>query len=216
MSTDDLIEQMARELTPVASLPAPGKRTLAWTLGAAVCLGLLVAGVAAVGGVGWSSVGASFWLSQAAAIATGVLASVAAFASVVPGAAGGVRWWAAAAAVVWLVTLAGVPVGNVEWSSVAAADELPCVGFIVLGGVPLAVLLVRMLRRGAPLTPAATAAFAALAVGSLASVGACLSLPHANGVITLVWHGGVVLALVALAGWGGRRLFSWRGYERSG
>jgi hypothetical protein len=71
-------------------------------------------------------------------------------------------------------------------------------------------VLAVMLRRGAPLTPGATAALAALAVAALANVGACLSLPHANSAITVVWHGGVVLVLAAVAALAARLLFGWR------
>ena len=70
-------------------------------------------------------------------------------------------------------------------------------------------VLTVMLRRGAPLNPAATAALAALAVGAMANVGACLSLPHANSAITLVWHGGVVLVLAAVAALTARLVFGW-------
>ena len=70
-------------------------------------------------------------------------------------------------------------------------------------------VLTVMLRRGAPLNPAATAALAALAVGAMANVGACLSLPHANNAITLVWHGGVVLVLAAVAALTARLVFRW-------
>jgi hypothetical protein len=77
----------------------------------------------------------------------------------------------------------------------------------------MAVLAV-MLRRGAPLAPAATAALVALAVGTLANVGACWSLPHASNEITLVWHGGTVLALVLVAALAGRAVFRWRVHAR--
>jgi hypothetical protein len=121
------------------------------------------------------------------------------------------RWWAAAAALVWLATLGAAPSADFDWSKVAAAShEWICVGFIVLGGAPLAAVIARMLRRGAPLSPATTAAFAALAVGALANVGACVALPHASGAITLVWHGSVVLASIVLAALLGGLAFSWR------
>jgi hypothetical protein len=84
------------------------------------------------------------------------------------------------------------------------------VGFIVAGGAPLLAVLAWMLRRGAPLEPATTAAFAALAVAALANVGACVSLPHANNAVTLFWHGGVVAAVTVGAAVCGRLLFSWR------
>jgi hypothetical protein len=209
MNTDDLIERLARSPEPVRVLPPPAARAAAWVLGTAVYVGALALAMMAVNGVEWAAASAAFWWSLAASVAAGVLASVAAFASVVPGAQQRAGWGALAAAALWLVASASVPV--VDWSTVATANhEWLCVGFIVLGGAPLGVLLVRLLRRGAPLTPVKTAAFAALAVGALANAGACLSLPHDNGAVTLAWHGGILLALIAGAALWGRRLFSWR------
>jgi hypothetical protein len=150
-------------------------------------------------------------VSQAAAVVTGVLAALAAFNSVVPGSPN-LRVWAVLAGVVWLGTL--VMSSAWDWAAVATAShEWLCVGFIVLGGAPLMVALAVMLRRGAPLRPAATGALAALAVGALANVGACLSLPHANGAITFAWHGGTVVLLVAAAAWSGQLVFRWSGAQ---
>jgi hypothetical protein len=212
MNTNDLIERMAQGLEPVTPLPSPGKRAASWSLAAALYLGLLVLAMAWVDGVAGAG-GTAFWLSQAAAIATGALASGAAFASVVPGFSSRLRWWAAAGAVVWLATLVAAPPADADWSAVAVAaagHEWLCVGFIVIGGAPLGAGLAWMLRRGAPLSPATTAALAALAVATLANVGACLALPHANSAVTFAWHGGVAVALVVLGALCGRGVFRWR------
>jgi hypothetical protein len=210
LDTDDLIETMAQELQPVAPLPPHGKRAAAWLSGAALYVGALVFGLAWMNGIAGTA-GAAFWWSQAAAVAVGVLAGAAAFESVVPGAASSLRWWAITAAVVWLGILAASLQGGVDWSAVAGANhEWLCVGFIVIGGAPLAAALVRMLRYGAPLAPATTAAYVVLAAASLAGVGACLALPHPNGAVTLVWHGGLTLLLVVAASAGGPLVFSWR------
>jgi hypothetical protein len=112
---------------------------------------------------------------------------------------------------VWVVTLASTAVVDADWSAISSAThEWWCVGFIVAGGAPLLAVLVWMLRRGAPLDPATTAAFAALSVAALANVGACISLPHANNAITLAWHGGVIAAATIGAAACGRLLFGWR------
>ena len=101
-------------------------------------------------------------------------------------------------------TLAAAP-GSMDWAAVPEArHEWWCVGFIVVGGAPLAAVLARMLRRGAPLAPGTTAAYATLSVAALTNVGACLSLPHPNGAVTLAWHGGVTFVLVLLAAVAGR------------
>jgi hypothetical protein len=155
--------------------------------------------------------GASFWLSQAAALAMGVLASSAAFASVVPGLANRAGVLAVGAGLVWLATLLAAPGVTADWSAVAdASHEWVCVGFIVMGGAPLAIVLARMLRSGAPLRPSTTAAFVVLAAAALSNAGACFSLPHANGAVTFAWHGAVVLVLMILAASTGRLVFGWR------
>ncbi|MEO8464645.1 MAG: NrsF family protein [Gammaproteobacteria bacterium] len=211
MNTEDLIENLGQELRPVAPLWPPGRRAAAWCIGAAVYLGLLVA-VMSTANARAGGAGVAFWASQIAAVVMGLLASRAAFVSVVPGLSKRSRLWAAVAvaALVWLATLVAASPRDFEWAAVLTTrHEWVCVGFIIIGGAPLMWMLAVMLRRGAPLHPAATAAFAALAVGALANVGACLSLPHANSAITFAWHGGVVLALVAVAALAGRFVFAW-------
>jgi hypothetical protein len=92
---------------------------------------------------------------------------------------------------------------------VAAPHEWLCIAMIVGGGALPAVLMVRMLRCGAPLTPGLTTALGALAVTGLANVGACLSHPHPSDAVVLIWHGGTIAALVACAAWVGRNLLNW-------
>jgi hypothetical protein len=209
MNTNDLIENLAQGLKPMEPLWRPGKRAAAWSLAAALYVGILVAGMS-IATVGAEGAGAGFWVSQLAAVAMGVLASRAAFASVVPGSSQRAWRWAVLAAVVWLGTLVFASPWDLDWATVSGAThEWLCVGFIVIGGAPLMVGLAAMLRRGAPLTPGATAALAALAVAGLANVGACLSLPHTNSAITFAWHGGVVLALVCVAALSGHLVFKW-------
>lgn len=209
MNTNDLIDSLAEGLEPAAPLWSPGKRTLAWFLGALLYVGVLIAAMSFADK--WSGDGWLVWLPQLAAIVTGLLASGAAFASVVPGVPQRLRVWAGVAALTWLgIVLAASP-AEVDWASVPGANhEWGCVGVIVVGGAPLMWALLFMLRRGAPLRPAVTGALAALTVGALTNIAACVSLPHANGAITFAWHGGVVLALVLIAAAGGHLVFEWR------
>ena len=90
--------------------------------------------------------------------------------------------------------------------------DWPCVAAMALGTtVPFGAMAI-MARRGAPLAPGATAAFAALAGGALSSVTACLarSSPHPTTSTVLAWHLGTLLMLVLLAVSIGHRLFRWR------
>jgi hypothetical protein len=210
MNTNDLMEDLARGLTPVAPLRRPGRRALTWFVGALLYVGVLVAMMSAAGPDA-AGAGTGFWVSQLAAVVLALTASRAAFASVVPGLPNHSRVWAGVAALVWLGTLVVSSPWTFDWATVVGAShEWLCVGFIVIGGAPLMLLLTAMLRRGAPLRPGATAALAALAVGASANVGACLSLPHANSAITSAWHGGVVVAMVAVAALTGHLVFRWR------
>jgi hypothetical protein len=209
MNTKDLIEDLARGLTPVAPLWRPGKRAVAWSLGAAFYVGFAVVVMRAVGSDAGGA-GPGLWISQIAAVVLGLLACRAAFGSVVPGLANHSPVWVGLAALVWLGSLVASSPWNFDWAIVAGAShEWLCVGFIAIGGAPLMLALITMLRRGAPLRPGATAAFAALAVGALANVGACLSLPHANSAVTFAWHGGAVVTLVAAAALTGHLVFRW-------
>jgi len=210
MNTDELIERLAKELQPVRPLPRPGIRATVWLLGAAAYVGALA--VAMTAGRLPAGIGdVRMWLPLVAAFLATLLAARGAFASVVPGHAANAVGTLVLAALVWL----GALVATSEWQLPAAAiasarHEWVCVAVIVGGGVPLMVLLAAMLRRGAPLKPGRTAALAAMTVGTLANVGACWSLPHASNEITLVWHGGTVLALVLVAAVAGRLVFTWR------
>jgi hypothetical protein len=210
MNTDDLVRKLAHDLEPAAPLRRPAARARAWFAGAALYMAALAIGMGFINGYP-DGVGVAFWAVQIAAIVTSLLASAAAFASVVPGESGRLRSLAVAAAALWLAMLAATSTVDADWSAVSSAThEWWCVGFIVAGGAPLLVVLARMLRRGAPLDPATTAAFAALSVAALANVGACISLPHANNAITLAWHGGVIAAATVGAAACGRLIFFWR------
>jgi hypothetical protein len=215
MNTDDLATELARDLKPVAPLRRPATRAGTWFLGAASYVALLALGVGFVNGYP-DGAGNAYWAGLIAAIVTSLLACAAAFTSVIPALESRSPVLAVAAAAVWVATLAMASPADTDWSAVAGAThEWLCVGFIVAGGAPLLVVLTSMLRRGAPLKPAATAAFAALSVAALANVGACVSLPHTNNAITLAWHGGVIAATTVCAAVGGRLLFSWRLARRS-
>jgi hypothetical protein len=210
MNTDDLVRKLARDLEPIAPLRRPGARAGTWFVGAALYMALLAIGMGFVNGY-LGGAGAAFWAVQVTAIVTSLLASAAAFSSVVPGLPSRSRGLAVIAAAVWLATLAAVSTADGDWSAFSAVThEWWCVAFIVAAGAPLLAVLAWLLRRGAPLKPATTAAYAALSVAALANVGACVSLPHANNAVTLAWHGGVIVVCTLFAAASGRLLFPWR------
>ncbi len=206
MNTNELIQRLSRDLPPVEPLWRPGSRAVVWLIVAAIYVAALTALLAngvTVSGLGLAS--PRIWVPQVAAIATSLLASWAAFASVIPGHSRRPAVLASIGAAAWL---AAVLVAS-RWHSdvatiVSARHETACVGLIVLGGAPVVAAMAAMLRRGAAFTPGTTAAFAALAAGALMNIGACFWRPHAVDDVTLVWHGGAILALVLACAFGAR------------
>lgn len=211
MNTDDLIIQLAGDARPVRRLPTPGMRMLVW-------LALAVPVVAFVVALhGWRPDLAvrmnqpRFVIELLAALATGLTAGWATFASTVPG-AGGRRlalpllpasiWLAALGEGCWREWLAfGNHLGHHAWHP-------QCMPEIAATSVIPIIALVAMARRGAALNPSMTAALAALAAASLAAAGMALYHPIDASVAVLIWQFGTVALLSALAGMMGRRLFA--------
>ena len=123
MNTNDLIEDLARGLTPAEPLWRPGKRAAAWSVGAALYLAVLVVSMSGVSARAGGA-GTGFWVSQIAAVVTGLLAGRAAFVSVVPGLPKGSRIWAVFAAVVWLGTLIAALPQHFDWAPGIDPDSL--------------------------------------------------------------------------------------------
>jgi hypothetical protein len=218
MKTDDLIARLGRDVTVAKPLPAPGTRTAAWTVWALSYLVVVTVMMLAV----MSSAGvmptALYVVQQTAALATGILAARAAFASVVPGANDRVWVMPAMGAAVWSVSLLSAAALDLRASGtlgVTSQSDWPCVASMTLGGLVVGAPLVWMLRRGAPLTPGLTAFLAALAALSVANIEACLTRPHAFALTVLLWHGSTVAALAALCALLGNRWFRWPDLTRN-
>jgi hypothetical protein len=206
MNTDDLIDSLATRLAPVEPLPTPGRRSARWLLAAVAYVCVAAWLVATLSGAARLDAG-MLWLPQVGAVLAGSCAALAAFTSVVPGYSRRTLLGAAAAIAIWIVTLLDA---SQPHDPAALTGEWPCLVVIALGGLPLLATLGLMLRRGAPLRRAWTGALAALAVGLLMNVGACLAQPHANGIDILVWHGGAIAALALLGAAAAPLVFGWR------
>jgi hypothetical protein len=212
LETNQLIHQIAGGAEPVRRLAAPWRRAAIWL---AISLPYAAAMVllrsmhvnAADPFSDWQ-----FLVEEGAILLTAITAVTAAFCSVVPGYSRKMLLLPLLPLAVWLATL-----GNgcaQEWLRLGAAglrlrmdwDCLPPAAMI--GAVP-AIVIVAMLRRGAPLYPRATMALAALAVAAL--VNFMLRIYHVGDVsiMVLVWHFGSVVVFSLLAGWIGTLLLNW-------
>jgi hypothetical protein len=212
MKTDELIDRLGRNVTVTRPLPAPGIRTAVWVVWAVI---YLVVGAVMMFAL-MSSAGVMstplYLMQQGAALATGIMAARAAFASVIPGSSNRVWVLPAIGAAVWGVLLVWAGVQDLQGSGtlgVTSESDWPCVVSMTVGGLVVGIPLAWMLRRGAPLTPRLTGVLAALAAMSFANIEACLTRPHAFALTVLVWHGGTIVAIAALCFLMGHRWFRW-------
>jgi hypothetical protein len=212
LDTNTLIESLALRAEPVSRLLAPWRRTALW-----LALSLLYVGVVAAlhlaatplpGPIGFSLV-----LEQAAILATAVTAAIAAFSSVVPGRDRRLALIPLIPLAIWLATLGQGCLS--DWQAAGAAGlalrpDPDCVPVAVALGILPTVVMLTLLRRGAPLVPAVSMMLGALAVAAIANLGLRLSHVGDLSIQILVWHllGAVVLSIAASRL--GRYLLNWR------
>jgi len=157
-----------------------------------------------------------FAIEQAAALATGLMAAAAAFATTIPGYTPRVLVLPLLPLAVWLGSLSqGCIHGWIRRGpeGVSLQPDWLCFPMIVLMGALPAVAMALMLRRGAPLTPRLTSFLGGLAAGGLANFGLRFVHPQDASVMVLVWQVGSVFVLAGLAAWAGSHLLKWRAME---
>lgn len=203
MLTDELIDRLSDDLTPVRRLWSPARLAGVWLGLAAVVLvpTVLVLGprpdLAARMALAYDL--GQFLLS----VATGVLAAVAAAQLARPEAS--VRWalLPLPPLAAWLLILA---FGCLQeyWRIGPAAMQVHqswvCVKFIAMVGTPLAAAQFWVLRHAGPVRPLPIQLLGG--VGSASLVSAALSTLHPldTALLILLWHG-LALAVVALLAW---------------
>jgi hypothetical protein len=212
MHTDDLIVRLAGESSPVRPLPAPWRRTAAWTIAALAYAGLLILLMPARGDLAVRMTEPRFLLEQLTTLLLGVTAALAAFVSVVPGHRGAVLLLPFGMAAAWVVLVAvgvaqdaarGVP------AATAVRPHWACVGAVALGAALPAAIIAAMIRHGAAVRPRVTAALAGLAAAALGNAAACVVHADGSSWLVLLWLGGTMVAATAAAACAGAALLRW-------
>src|SRR5262249_4389244 len=170
MDNDQLIKRLAADLRPVRPLRSPWARAVLWMgmalpyVAAVVWGKLLMPEAAPVGS------DMRFMIEQAATLATALTAAIAGYSTVIPGPDWRIMLLPLGPLGVWL---ASVSHGCVQdWVRLGAdgltiRPDWDCLPSATIIGIIPALALVLMLRRGAPLNPRLTLAFAAPAGGSV-------------------------------------------------
>ncbi len=153
-----------------------------------------------------------------AGLAAGLVAAACAFGSVIPGRDRKLLLLLIVLIAVWLGSVGEnciQELSQVGFHSLSLRHDLNCLPFIAFLGSFPAVVLVLMLRRGAPLTPRLTAALAGIAAAGLGNFGLRLVFPETADAGLFVWHIGGVFLLAALVAIMGHRLLNWRSIRQS-
>ena len=211
--TETLIRELTGRTPPVRPLARPGVRAATW-LAIAVPSALLIM-VMMPGHRDWVSrlLLPRVISEEAFALSTGILAAVAAFASVVPGYNRKVLFLPLVPLVLWVGGLGQSSVR--DWLQLTSQgfsmrSEWVCLPATIMAGAVPAIAMAVMLRRGAPLTPRLSALLGGLAAAGLGNLGVCVTHHAYGNVLVLVWHVAIVVALTMILGGAGRRVLNWQ------
>jgi hypothetical protein len=207
--TQKVIDALVAGATPVRRLRPPLVRALSWLALAGAILVLLAIGHGVRSDLTGHLRQPVFVVSILAALATGVLAAIAAFMVSLPDRSQSWLLLPVPTLAVWIGTIGygcltdWVAIGP---DGVHLGEALRCFATLVLTSVPLAIALAVMLRHAALLRPATATLMGALAVAAITS--SALALMHdidATAMI-LMWNLGTAAVIVALGGLFGSRL----------
>jgi hypothetical protein len=210
--TAEIIDTLVERAEPVRRLRPPLVRAGLWLALAAVILALLAIGHGVRTDLALHLREPHFALSMAAALATGILAALAAFTLSLPDRP---RWLVLLPAPALAAWIATVGYGCLtDWvvigpDGVHAGEALRCFATLVLTSAPLAIALAAMLRYAALLRAGAVAMMGGLAVAAITSV--ALSLLHdldATAMI-LIWNLGTAALITAIASLFGGHVLAW-------
>jgi hypothetical protein len=211
--TDEFIQQLAGEITPVRPLGRPRRRVAGWLVIALASLAVVMMLMGVRRELGDAADRADFVFEAALLLLTAISASLGALLVSVPGAerSAWTRWapvvfgaacvtWAAGELVFAAAT--GAPTGRLTfaWHCVFKTTSVAAVPGIALFA---------MVRRGAPLSGAWAGLLAVLATVAVGVLGANIICPNDRPLHMLLWH---VAPLVVFAAGGaalGRWLLAW-------
>lgn len=208
MRTDDLISRLSGDLRPVRRVPSPWLSAAGWLV---LAVSLVGAGVALSGfrhDIAERLMLPEERINLLAATASGIAGAFAAFQLALPDRSP--RW------ALLPLPFAALWISGLGWGCLrdlaahgwpALSTSFACMRFILGFGIPLTLAMIWMARHAAPIRPGAVAALGGLAAAAVASVG--LSLVHHldAAAMVLIWHGGSVALVTAVAyRWGPRAM----------
>jgi hypothetical protein len=198
--TDRLIMRLAAEAAPVRRLNPPLLRAALWLAAVAAVLAAAVLLFANLEVFARRAADPKLALELAFTLMTGVLAIIAAFELSLPDRAGAWALLPLPSLALWILTSGyacwrhWIIRGPDGW---AIGESAHCFRFILAVSVPLAVSLVPLLRRAAPLAPVRVAAVGGLGVAAIAAFALQFFHPFDVTFMDLAIHAAAVAVVVA-------------------
>lgn len=213
MQTDDLIRSLASGAKPVTRLAHPALRAVMWMMLSAGYVGIVVWLVGVRPDLLAKLSDQRFLIEVGAALLTSMMAAAAAFCAGCPGRPVWERFAPFPFLAVWLASL-GEGCWR-QWSQSGAESlqlqtDFTCFQSISAVGLIPAILILFMIKKGAPIAPRSATGLAVLAATALAA--AALRLFHTQdmSLMLLVWQFGSVAVLALLGFFAGQFFLRWQ------
>jgi hypothetical protein len=212
MLNEDLIRTLTENCAPIRPLAHPARRALVW-FAVSLCYVAVVVVAMGIRPDFLAKIGdPRFATELAAAFLTSIAAATGAFSASCPARP---IWERFAAVFFFLIWAGAVAVGC--WRDINAFglsgllmhSDVYCLPTILAISVPAALLILLMVKRGAPITPFVTIGLAALASTALAAAALRLSFRQDAAVSVCIWQFGSVVLLTGIASLFGRALLHW-------
>jgi hypothetical protein len=212
MLKEELIRTLTEDCDPVRPLAHPVWRSLIWCAISLCYVAIVVAAMGLRPDFASKMTDPQFATEVAAAFLTSMMAAAGAFCAGCPGRPLWERFAPVPFLLMWMGAL-GVGCRR-DWnafglSGLASHSDIACLPTIFAISIPGALLILSMVRRGAPIAPFVTIGSAALAATALAAAALRLSFKQDAAVSVCIWQFGSVVLLTGIASLFGGILLRW-------
>jgi len=212
MKTPDLIDTLVDCATPVRPLRPPLVRAALWLLFAALVLAIIGVAHGVRPDLAERLRQPVFVVAMFSALATGILAAIAAFKVSLPDTSRSWLLLPIPTVVLWISTIGYGCL--TDWVSVGPdgvriGEAARCFASLLLTSVPLSIVMLVMVRHAALLRPTAVCMTGGLAIAAITSFALSLFHDLDATIMILVWNLGSAALIAGLAGVFGRSLLAW-------
>ncbi|MFO1124313.1 MAG: DUF1109 domain-containing protein [Methylocystis sp.] len=212
MLNEALIKTLTQNCAPIRPLAHPARRALVWFTVSLCYVGVVVAFMGLRPDFLFKVADPQFATEVVAAFLTSVVAAAGAFSAGCPARPIWERFAAGIFLFVWVGALAVGCWRDVDAfgvSGLLSHSDIDCLPTILAISIPAALLILSMVKRGAPIAPFVTIGLAALASTALAAGALRLSFRQDAAVSVCIWQFGSVVLLTGVASLFGRVLLHW-------